>query len=536
MKMNTIYYRVSIEGFRPNKDDCEFGFGEILGRHKDYFAAHKLVKKSQTTRAMPKQVIVNLDVEGKVNVGDVYRDEVWEAYVEQNRQREVERCADIIEKMKTGMQAEEACKYLHPMDEYNEEMTFDDWCERFSEPAERLIESKRIALQEKAEAEAKQASIVASFDSAAGDICYSFPAVKGVQANKEYYIAQVPFKYLVKFFTFADESLSPELRAQRKVNEKHANDIGDYVINNRSDYVLPSITASVSEAMEFVSVDSRGSAGCLGILKIPLIAQILTNDGQHRLFAASRFIEMDKTLGDETISVTFYYDQGLEKSKQIFADLNANMSKPSAAINALYDRRNKFNCFVLDALKRHEVNRFVDFEQTTIGAKSDKLWSLVHWKKFAEKLLGVKEKTFCDLTPERVEELNVFFDLIVGELEANISQWALLIAGDTDSVEMRNLNISGHAVYLESIGLALSCLIDRDDALIKEVIKAIGNIPTAKDAGHWENRCVVAGRMIKSTDSVKLTAGYLRKKAGLALSDSMKETVSRHNPTVQSLL
>lgn len=525
----TMFYRVCVTDFNADLAKCGYDFGEIKSRHKDAFTADRAASKASKGDSSPSQMAFELTTDEKLEVGDKPVELVWNAYIKCNRQREVRKCADIMEKMKTGESAEEACKYLVPLDEYNRDMEFDEWCDKFSESAQKLIEENEKRIQQKAEEEAKRASIVSSFESAASEMTYSFPAVKGIQAKKEFYIAQVPFKYLVKFFTFADESLPAELRAQRKVNIKHANEIGQYVVDNREDYVLPCLTVSVNEAMVFDPLNVNGLADRLGVIRIPLTAKLLINDGQHRRQAAEFFMKYDKTLGDETVPVTFYYDEGLERSKQIFADLNANLSKPSAAINALYDLRNPFNKFVLDALERHpEINELVDKEQTTIGGKSEKVWSLVHWKKFVEKLLNAKEKSFINIDDEKLDSMNQFFDLVLTELTGKIRLWQKVINNEISSEELRNYNVAGHAVFLESVALALSGMCESDEETVKEAIDKIASVPTAKDASHWNNRCVVAGRMVKTVDSVKVTAAYLRQVAELDLSESMKEAVSRH--------
>lgn len=48
---------------------------------------------------------------------------------------------------------------------------------------------------------------------------YQFPAVRGIQAGREYYISMVPLKLLSKLFPSDDEIVAPEYRAQRKINE-----------------------------------------------------------------------------------------------------------------------------------------------------------------------------------------------------------------------------------------------------------------------------------------------------------------------------
>ena len=54
------------------------------------------------------------------------------------------------------------------------------------------------------------------------NFAYQFPAVRGVQAGREYYISMVPLKLLSKLFPSDDEIVAPEYRAQRK-NQRSSN-------------------------------------------------------------------------------------------------------------------------------------------------------------------------------------------------------------------------------------------------------------------------------------------------------------------------
>lgn len=532
-----MYYRVVIEGYSSSLETCGADFGRVLGRHTDYMAARKAASKGKSGVSIIQRVrqqVIELDTDVLLKTDENHREVFWPIlrdmkFVSQSRQ-----CAELIEGLRTGERSESLCKNMLFLNEFDEDMTFSTWMERFEPSALLIIEEREKILQDMAAAKAKQASIVQSFDKAASEITYSFPAVKGIQATKEFYIAQVPFKYLVKFFTFADENLSADLRAQRKVNLKHANDISDYVIENRESYVLPSLTVSVNAAMQFETVNISGLADRLGVLRIPVDATLLINDGQHRRMSAETFIQLDKTLGDETIPVVFYFDEGLAHSKQMFADLNANISKPSAAINALYNLRNPFNRFVIDALARHpSIDKLVDKEKTTIGAKSENLWSLVHWKNFAEKLLNVSEAAFADLDDESIEPLKQFFDVVVGNLRNTFRLLDLVMTGVMAAETLRAEHILGHAVFLESLGLALNPLLRCDQAEISRVMENLAAIALNKDAEQWNNRCIVAGRMIKNSDSVKLTAAYLREVMELSISESMIETCNRHGFTNQ---
>ena len=70
------------------------------------------------------------------------------------------------------------------------------------------------------------------------DFSYKFPAVKGKQAGKEYYIAMVPLKLLGKIFENDDEYVPPEFRAQRRLNTARIPIIKDYILDNRDSYVF----------------------------------------------------------------------------------------------------------------------------------------------------------------------------------------------------------------------------------------------------------------------------------------------------------
>ncbi|WP_420811655.1 DNA sulfur modification protein DndB [Marinobacterium stanieri] len=74
----------------------------------------------------------------------------------------------------------------------------------------------------------------------------------------------------MRLFRFDEEDVPTQLRAQRKLNEKRSKAIGEYVIKNRADYVLPALTASCDTAMRFDPIGVPGSGTRLGMLHIPL--------------------------------------------------------------------------------------------------------------------------------------------------------------------------------------------------------------------------------------------------------------------------
>ena len=108
---------------------------------------------------------------------------------------------------------------------------------------------------------------------------YQFPAVKGCQAGKDYYICMVPLGLMSKIFATDSSDVPAEYRAQRKLNEARIPEICGYILSNRDSYVFSALAASVDGDMKFVPADSNENAG---ILEIDMTASFLINDGQHR--------------------------------------------------------------------------------------------------------------------------------------------------------------------------------------------------------------------------------------------------------------
>ena len=62
------------------------------------------------------------------------------------------------------------------------------------------------------------------------DFVYKFPVVRGLQAEREYYIAMVPLKMIPRLFPGEEEYVSPEYRAQRRLNEARVPVISRYIL------------------------------------------------------------------------------------------------------------------------------------------------------------------------------------------------------------------------------------------------------------------------------------------------------------------
>ena len=67
---------------------------------------------------------------------------------------------------------------------------------------------------------------------------YAFPAIRGIQANREFYVSMCPLRLLPKLFLFNEDEMIPELRAQRQLNKARLPEMARYVLENPSNYVF----------------------------------------------------------------------------------------------------------------------------------------------------------------------------------------------------------------------------------------------------------------------------------------------------------
>src|SRR5260370_301129 len=115
----------------------------------------------------------------------------------------------------------------------------------------------------------------------------------------------------------------------------------------------------------------------MGLVRVAMAAKFIINDGQHRRAAIEMALKEKPDLGNESIAVVFFLDIGLEKSQQMFADLNRYAIRPSKSIGVLYDHRDDMAKIAkLVVLKSKVFRNVVEMERSTLSIRSRKLFTL----------------------------------------------------------------------------------------------------------------------------------------------------------------
>ncbi len=351
-----------------------------------------------------------------------------------------------------------------------------------------------------------------------------FAALRGIQAGREYFVIMCPLKLVPKIFLFNEEEVPPEVRAQRTLNKARIPKIVEYLVKNREDYILSSLTASVDARVKFVPVNLEWSATVrdsikLGFLVIPMDCRIILNDGQHRRAAIEKALKDCPELGDDTISVVLHVDAGLKRSQQMFADLNRYSVRPSQSLALLYDHRSAMARGVKKIMNEVSIfKRRIELERTSISNRSQKLFTLSSLYQALKAFWGKKDKDSVD---EKEIRLAIDYWETVTE---NIMEWQLILNGELTPAEARKEYVHVHGVVLQALGALGHQLINEHPDDWEEKLEKLMEINwSRKNKAVWEGRLMQGGRMSKTQMNIRLTTNYLKMHLGLPLSEKEKE-------------
>ena len=344
------------------------------------------------------------------------------------------------------------------------------------------------------------------------NFAYQFPAVRGVQAGREYYISMVPLKLLSKLFPSDDEIVAPEYRAQRKINEARIPEIKKYILENRNNYVFSALSASIDGDFSFVSIDNSD----IGVLHVDMEAIFLINDGQHRKAAINAALEEDESLGKETISIVFFADNGLERSQQMFTDLNKHAVKTSNSLSTLYDSRDAVAVATKEVIDSVPFfKKFTDKERDILGKNSSNLFTLNMFYKANQKIL---HNDNCN------ENATEFLKKYWLNVARNISEWQDVMSRNLTKKDLRENYIITLAITLTALGKLGRYFYDNPDFDMTKCLEKLKNIDWSRaNTENWSGRTIRQnGKVMNSEEAITLTCSKIKQLIGVPLSKEEK--------------
>lgn len=349
---------------------------------------------------------------------------------------------------------------------------------------------------------------------------YHFPAVRGIQAGREYYISMVPLKLLSKLFPSDDEIVPPEYRAQRRINEARIPEIKKYILDNRDSYVFSALSASIDGKFKFTPFMDTD----VGIFEVEMEATFLINDGQHRKAAIEEAMQEDRSLENESISIVFFGDEGLARSQQMFTDLNKHAVKTSNSLSTLYDSRDEIAVATKNIIEAIPFfDRYTDRERDILGKNSSNLFTLNTLYKANQRIL---RGTRC--SDEDVKFLLDFW----GTVSNNIPEWQEVYEKSLTKKALRENYIVSLAITINAFGKLGRCFYDDRSLDMKKLLSELKRIDWLRSNKEWVGRALRPnGKILNSEESISLTCALIKQKIGLKLSkdETQKEKVILEN-------
>ena len=352
---------------------------------------------------------------------------------------------------------------------------------------------------------------------------FVFPAIRGVQAGREFYVSMCPLRIIPRILLFNEEELVPELRAQRVLNKGRIPEITRYILDNRDTYTFSALTASIDGDVRFVAYGDEGEAHKLGSLHVPMDARFVINDGQHRRAAIEAAIRETPELADETIAVVFFLDSGLERCQQMFADLNRHAIRPSTSLGVLYDHRDDEAKIVKDTLLKLPLFRdLTELERSTLSARSRKLFTLSAIYMATRALLFRMEDRSLE---KRAALAAAFWE----ETARQFPEWEEVRQKKVSAAEIRRDMLHTHGVVLQALGRAGNALLHAQPDEWRRALPKLGRLDWSRsNVKTWEGRALVAGRVSKNAANVALTTNILKKTLGLRLTPDDQRIEDAH--------
>ncbi|MBY4111463.1 DNA sulfur modification protein DndB [Rhodococcus fascians] len=343
---------------------------------------------------------------------------------------------------------------------------------------------------------------------------YVFPAIRGVQAGRGYFVTMCPLRLIPRLFLFDDEELVPEMRAQRTLNKARVPEIARYVVENPDSYVFSALTASVDADVTFEPFGGGGPNDRIGTLTIPMSAKFVINDGQHRRAAIQEALSQNPDLGDETIAIVMFLDLGLKRCQQMFADLNRYAIRPAKSISVLYDHRDDLSAITRVVVFQSDFyNDLTETESSNLATRSRKLFTLSAMYSANRALLdGLDDSSF----DQKVEMAQVFWDTV----SKYIPEWTQVRQREVSAGEIRRDFIHSHGIVLHSLGKVGNTILrdTPDKKKWPKILKQLGDIDWHRsNSSVWEGRAMSGGRVSKSAGNVLLTTALIRRTLGIPL-------------------
>lgn len=385
------------------------------------------------------------------------------------------------------------------------------------------------------------------------------PAIKGHLGGVDFFIITLTLGEVPKYIVGTDPNpdLSPKLRRNRRAKPSRFIEIAKYIWQNPDSYRFSALTCTYGKDgtegpkkwEEAVPNAPAGSAGwMLGMLTLDQQDPLVIVDGQHRLGAIEKAIELEPELRNDSIAVVLFPYIDLRTNQQLFSDLNRTAKPPTRSLNILFDYRDIVNRVVQEVVERVSVfKERVNLELSSVAKSPTEMFTLAsvyqatnpmirgaHKGRLIEELKGENK-----LENEKGNE-DEYVEFLVDAWEfiaEQFPEWGKVESGEMNITQHRHEYLHWNSGIVSSIGEFVGvamreCGADWKDA-VKTALAHRDNGNWRRDMTQWQG-IVVAGESVLPYSTVRhQLIPYLKLKAGLSLTDGEKKVLASLGPDVQ---
>jgi len=380
------------------------------------------------------------------------------------------------------------------------------------------------------------------------------PALKGHLGGHlggvDFFVITLTFGELSRYIEGTDPNLPPKLRENRRARPERYAEIAEYIVSNPDDYRFSAITCTYGKngtkepaLWEPADPNAReGSPGwMLGMLTLDQSDPLIIVDGQHRLGAIQKAIEIDPELRDDSVAVVLFPYIDIKANQQLFSDLNRNAKKTSKSLDVFFNHREALNRVVQTVVEKASIFKDrVDVENISVAKSPINVFTLAGVYQATKPMARVAP--IAGLVQDELKDDNEdeYVDFLVDAWEfiaEQFPEWGKVARDEMNIAQHRQEYLHWNSGVVSSIGEFVGVAMRQRGADWKDTVRVALTHP---DNGNWRRDMpqwqgiVVAGQQVLPRSAVRIQLiAYLKLKGNLPLTDGDKRVLASLDTEVQ---
>jgi DNA sulfur modification protein DndB len=370
-----------------------------------------------------------------------------------------------------------------------------------------------------------------------------YGAARGSMGGLNFYVTTMKLGELARNVGYTERDVGggasspPDLLRQRKLNlTRVRQEMKPYLLDN-PDHFFSALLVEVvqpGEPTHEITFVPQGDSDDVGIVRFDGTEKLQALDGQHRLKAIQLALEEQPELAKESIAVVFVPHRGIERSQQLFSDLNRYAKTPSKTISILFEHR-EFEANAAKAWASSSIafrDGRTNMESNSLVAKSRHVITLSVLYECVKDLIGrdYAKRIWADQSQLQQDadrtgrELATWYDELV---IPNLPDLTDVIAGRLKPVELRGRYLYSHSIGWRTIAKTVRRAKEQRRNWKDLVEQGLKQVDWSLANPEWEGSALVAGTVANRRQNIERAATLLALKLGLDVGDSEKDDLLR---------